>query len=194
MRGAPRAGLIWSAAEYRRTPDLALVVLLLFLVCACDRAEPPPGPSPAVARAERRLYDGAPPVIPHARIGPPCISCHNQHGMEVAGLGYAPPSPHEVTAGLSAISRCEQCHVFRTTSAVFDDNGFVGLRQDLRRGGRLYDGAPPVMPHPAFMHENCRACHTGPAARAEVVCDHPERVRCPQCHVQQTTAGAFERR
>lgn len=166
----------------------------LLAASGCERREPEmQGPSPAAVRAERRLYDGAPPVIPHARLGPPCVSCHNERGLDVAGLGFAPPSPHERTAGLSAISRCEQCHVFRTTQAVFAANTFTGLRQDLRPGGRLYDGAPPVMPHPAFMRENCRACHTGPAARAEIVCDHPERLRCPQCHVQQATTAVFER-
>jgi cytochrome c-type protein NapB len=132
-------------------------------------------------------------VIPHDRLGAACTSCHNPRGVEVAGLGFAPPSPHEWTDGLSATSRCEQCHVFQITAEVFAINEFSGLRQDLRRGGRLHPGAPPVMPHPAFMRENCRACHTGPAARAEIVCDHPERLRCPQCHVEEVTAGVFAR-
>ena len=27
-----------------------------------------------------------------------------------------------------------------------------------------HENAPPVMPHPVFMRENCVACHSGPAA------------------------------
>jgi cytochrome c-type protein NapB len=132
-------------------------------------------------------------VIPHPPLGAACISCHNEHGVEVPDLGFAPPSPHEFTDGLSALSRCQQCHVFQAEVAPFAANDFAGLRQDLRPGERLYPGAPPVMPHPAFMRENCRACHTGPAARAEIVCNHPERLRCPQCHVEAVTAAVFAR-
>ena len=144
--------------------------------------------SAALERAERRLYDGAPPVIPHMPLGAPCVSCHNERGMAVEGLGFAPPSPHEATAGMSSVSRCEQCHVFQRTEekdAVFVANRFEGLKQDLRRGTRLYDGAPPVMPHGTLMRENCQACHTGEAAREEIRTSHPERPRCGQCHVPQ---------
>ena len=51
--------------------------------------------------------------------------------------------------------------------------------------------APPVMPHSAFMRENCLACHSGPAAREEIRTPHPERPRCGQCHVQQVTRDLF---
>ncbi|TAH36421.1 MAG: hypothetical protein EYC70_11525 [Planctomycetota bacterium] len=167
---------------------------LLALLPACREA-PPPGPQKTAAaqRAERRLFDGAPPVIPHQSFGVACISCHNERGLEVAGVGFAPPSPHADTRGMSAISRCTQCHVFRATEALFGANDFDGLRQDLRRGARLYGGAPPVIPHQVFMRENCRACHSGPAAREEVRCSHPERARCVQCHVPATGAPDFAR-
>lgn len=168
----------------------------LGLLLACQPAAPAPGPakSTAAARAERRLYDGAPPVIPHQNFGVACQSCHHAQGLEVAGVGFAPPSPHEDTRGMSALSRCTQCHVFRSTEGEFVANRFAGLRQDLRRGPRLYDGAPPVLPHQTLMRENCAACHTGPAAREEIRCRHPERTRCQQCHVPAAAAGTFARR
>lgn len=146
----------------------------------------------ARARAERRLYDGAPPTIPHRVMGAACSSCHNSLGMAVAGLGFAPPSPHEETRGLSALSRCEQCHVYQSAAPDFRPNTFAGLRQDLRHGRRLNDFAPPVVPHKGFMRENCLACHGGPAAREEIRTSHPERLRCQQCHVEQVTAETFQ--
>ncbi len=147
--------------------------------------------SAAVVRAERRAYDGAPPVIPHENFAITCTACHNLEGIDVPDVGYAPPSPHEGTIGMSAVSRCRQCHLFRETDEVLVVNGFAGLRQDLRAGGRLYGGAPPVIPHKAFMRENCAACHTGPAAREEIRTSHPERLRCRQCHVETTTRETF---
>lgn len=175
MRGANRKSLA--------------AVLLLAVACS----EPPVVKTAALVRAERRLYDGAPPVIPHQNFGMTCISCHNLQGMAVAGVGYAPPSPHEKTLGMSEVSRCQQCHVFATTTAVFAANRFDGLRQDLRRGERLEAWAPPTIPHKTLMRENCLACHTGPAAREEIRTPHPERVRCRQCHVPIATRGTFSR-
>lgn len=147
----------------------------------------------AVKRATRRLFDGAPPVIPHPPLGSVCISCHHREGVAVEGLGFSPPSPHEQTAGMSALSRCVQCHVFQQVEAPWVGNTFVGLAQDLRSGSRLSPGAPPVMPHGKLMRENCQACHAGEAAREEIRTSHPERLRCAQCHVEQvvTGAGAF---
>lgn len=147
--------------------------------------------SAASHRAERRLYDGAPPTIPHETFSKSCIECHNAFGIEVAGVGFAPPTPHELTAGIGLASRCAQCHVYVTTDGVFAENDFAGLPQDMRHGRRLSEFSPPVMPHPAFMHENCVACHSGPAAREEIRVDHPERVRCRQCHVERVTISKF---
>ncbi len=147
----------------------------------------------AAARAQRRAYDGAPPVIPHSNFGMECTACHSERGMAVPQVGFAPPMPHAKTAGLSGVSRCTQCHVFRTTEAEFRPNGFAGLRQDLRRGARLHPFAPPVLPHPVFLRENCAACHEGPAAREEIRTPHPERLRCTQCHVPRVVAVEWER-
>ncbi len=176
-------------------------VLVLVLLAACA---PPadqvavPGVDGAVktaalARAERRAYDGAPPVIPHENFGITCTECHDLQGMEVADVGFAPPSPHEQTIGMSAFSRCRQCHVFSRTGDTFKGNAFAGLRQDLRRGARLNPFAPPTLPHKTFMRENCVACHSGPAAREEIRTDHPERPRCRQCHVPVETRAIFKR-
>ncbi len=163
--------------------------VIAFGVGACVGADDPR--SPATERAARRAYDGAPPVAPHENFGMSCVQCHNAQGMEVPDVGFAPPSPHELTAGMSATSRCTQCHVFPKTTDVFAENSFVGIRQDLRRGRRLNEMAPPVMPHKLLMRENCSACHAGPAAREAIRTSHPERARCSQCHVPQETTEVF---
>lgn len=189
MRSADRKGL--------KALLSVLVVLLAVLACGDDSGGGT-GParvekSSAAARAQRRAYDGAPPVIGHAPMGATCIACHNDAGIEVGGVGFAPPSPHANTAPPSAMSRCQQCHLYAVTEAVFKPNDFSGLEQDLRKGARLNELAPPVMPHQTLLRENCAACHTGQAAREEIRCPHPERVRCRQCHVPVVASGVFRR-
>lgn len=193
-----------------RIPVLWIALLLPLLGCAGDPNQVPvptttgeaASDAPAIerratktratVRAERRAYDGAPPVIPHENLGIQCTACHNREGMAVTDLGFAPPSPHEETGGLSALSRCQQCHVFSRTEDVWMENEFTGLPQNLRSGGRLHPLAAPTIPHRVFMRENCQACHTGPAAREEVRTTHPERPHCRQCHVPVTEPGTFE--
>lgn len=188
----------------RESRAIALVLASLALVASCERdpgdgarvavpGAPGKSKTAALLRAERRLYDGAPPVVPHGPFGTPCASCHTTEGVAVEGVGFAPPSPHELTKGMSATSRCEQCHPFAVADDVFAENEFEGLRQDLRKGRRLNPLAPPVMPHGTLMRENCAACHTGPAAREEIRCPHPERARCRQCHVPAVTDDEFVR-
>ncbi len=147
----------------------------------------------AATRAKRRAFDGAPPVIAHKDFRMACTNCHKPKGMEVPGVGFAPNMPHGETTGLSAVARCVQCHVFKTTDKKFRQSSFAGLKQDLRTGKRHHPLAPPVMPHALFMRENCQACHTGPAAREEIRCDHPERTRCTQCHLARRTTTEFTR-
>ena len=48
--------------------------------------------SAATVRAERRLYDGAPPVIPHENFGMTCTECHNIDGVDVPGVVLPLPS------------------------------------------------------------------------------------------------------
>jgi cytochrome c-type protein NapB len=175
-------------------------MLFVVLVLACGTPEsqvdvpdrPGAHKSSAAVRAERRAFDGAPPVIGHENFGMECNSCHNLEGVDLADEGFAPPNPHERTLGMSAVSRCQQCHVFSVTDTQFASNSFSGLRQDLRRGARLNPLAPPTLPHRTLMRENCVACHSGPAAREEIRTDHPERTRCRQCHVPVTTRLVFE--
>ena len=195
MRGPRRKSLIWGLAT-----EALLLGALLALSAACtgsgEESVSVPGRSgasktTAAVRAERRAYDGAPPVVAHENLGSECAECHDAEGMAIDGLGFAPPSPHATTAGMSAISRCTQCHVFSVTDEVFTANSFAGLRQDLRSGARLNALAPPTLPHKDFMRENCAACHSGPAAREEIRTTHPERVRCTQCHVPVATTTAF---
>jgi cytochrome c-type protein NapB len=68
--------------------------------------------------------------------------------------------------------------------AQFVETTFKGYAPSSVHGDRLYPGAPPVVPHWAFMRENCLACHAGPAARPEIRCTHADRTNCRQCHVQ----------
>lgn len=183
---------------------VVLGLLLAALLGGCSSPEPgehtsvevPERPgatkTTALERAERRLFDGAPPTIPHGPLGAACISCHNEEGMAVDGLGFSPPSPHLATVGMSAISHCQQCHVHTPDDLPpWRGTSFAGLRQDLRRGQRLHALAPPVVPHAVFMRENCQACHAGPAAREEIRTTHPERFHCQQCHLEQVTVADF---
>ena len=176
----------------------ALILLVLIGVAACGDGDwdPVPGSDGALkasaeVRASRRLYDGAPPVIPHENLGAACSSCHDSDGIPVEGLGFAPASPHDDTGESGLTQRCRQCHVFVEDTGLFVANGFAGLEQNLMPGSRLYPGAPPTIPHKILMRENCAACHVGPGARAEFVTSHPERTRCRQCHVPTTTREEF---
>jgi hypothetical protein len=180
-------------------PGLLASLLLAVCVIGCAQDEMVAVPdgdgamkSAATVRAGRRLYDGAPPVIPHDDFGMTCTECHNMTGMEVEGVGYAPPQPHADTPGMRSQTRCTQCHVFQQADTLFAASEFVGLRQDLRRGARLNPIAPPTIPHKVFMRENCAACHTGAAAREEIRTTHPERIRCRQCHVPAGTRAEFD--
>jgi len=180
----------------------ALILLLVALVACGDEPDkekvavpgrPGARKSSAVVRAARRAFDGAPPVIPHAPMGAQCVNCHTTEGLHLPGVGFAPPSPHGTTRGMEGTTYCTQCHVWRVSDGVFRESEFIGLKQDLRHGKAAMPGSPPVIPHSTQMRENCVACHTGPAAREEIRCDHPDRVRCNQCHVSKTSDTLFAR-
>lgn len=193
-------------SRYASARGSAFVLLLAVVATACNRNDPnadPEAPSiggggvaktPATERAMRRAFDGAPPVVPHGPMGAECTSCHTRTGIQFGEMGFAPPMPHEANPGmLGRFARCTQCHVYQQTTEVFVASTFDGLRQDLRRGKKQHEFAPPVIPHSTFMRENCVACHTGPAAREPIRCSHPERVRCGQCHVAAITTEEFVR-
>ncbi|MFO0871405.1 MAG: hypothetical protein U0935_20975 [Pirellulales bacterium] len=135
-------------------------------------------------RSARRAFAGAPPVIPHPPLGAACVSCHTETGQATPPLGMAPANPHRPAD--ASVANCRQCHVFAQTSTSFRDSRFVALAPLSVRGERLFPGAPPVIPHPTRLRENCLGCHSGPASRPELRCRHPERQHCAQCHVEPT--------
>lgn len=206
MRRANRTGVRLTGGRRVLTPTnfcawLCAAVMALLVGCGDETGSqqtvvpdhPGAVKTAALVRAQRRAYDGAPPVIGHVNFNIQCTQCHNERGMALGEIGFAPPMPHENTAGLSAVSNCTQCHVFQQTQEVFAVSTFAGLAQDLRHGQRLNEFAPPVLPHPVFMRENCFACHSGPAAREEIRSDHPDRLNCTQCHVPVYTDADFAR-
>ncbi len=160
-----------------------LIVTLGCIGCGEYSSDSTPAPASLSARAARRAYTGAPPIVPHPPLSGTCISCHTVTGREVPTRGMAPANPHSDTPGMSEKARCKQCHVFRQTEEQFQESEFVPLKLDGRQGDRAHVGAPPTVPHPFFMREDCQACHAGPAARPEIVCKHASRQRCVQCHV-----------
>ena len=163
------------------------VLMLLLCLGGCDLSKRRQNPqltlTSSKVRADRRLYDGAPPVIPHKPLNISCIECHTVTGKEAPPLGFAPANPHAWTSGISGTRYCQQCHVFRQQDELFDESDFVGVTQHFAKADRLYPGAPPVIPHRVFMRENCAACHSGPVARPEIRCAHMERHHCRQCHI-----------
>jgi len=142
------------------------------------------------ARAARRAFEGAPPVIPHP-VDPSspanCKACHQQ-GLAVRGI-VAPKMSH------AELGSCIQCHVpqggpgLATTQdlpRLGEDNDFDGLRS-AGRGSRAWPGAPPTIPHMLWMRQDCSSCH-GPAGLAGLRTSHPERALCQQCHVPDGVA------
>ena len=149
------------------------------------------GPAPAVARstserADGRAYDGAPPTIPHDAATGTCVTCHDNDGTVIDGVGIAPASPHGDDAASGNMQRCRQCHVPTQGQTLLVASRFTGLLQGPWRGRRATQGAPPTIPHTLQLREQCAACHTGEAARVELRTTHPERTRCRQCHVPES--------
>ena len=75
----------------------------------------------AEVRAERRLYDGAPPVIPHRPLGADCTACHALDGIDDAivrgwkaayGPDFTATDPHVFVPSFDPISAatCVECH------------------------------------------------------------------------------------
>jgi cytochrome c-type protein NapB len=135
------------------------------------------------ARAERRAYDGAPPVIPHPidqRAFPSCGTCHGQ-ALRV-GTKLSPNPSHESYAS------CTQCHVVARSNVPLmadlpqgppTENSFQGL-ESAGKGERAWPGAPPTIPHSTRMRERCSSCHG--ALSAGLHTSHPLRQSCTQCH------------
>ncbi|QIF04392.1 nitrate reductase cytochrome c-type subunit [Roseimicrobium sp. ORNL1] len=158
---------------------------------------PPPGPlKPATdeqraqaitKRAQRRAFDGAPPVVPHPITQESSASCLACHGP---GLMVGDRSASRISH--AHFSSCTQCHVpgggtqLHTTDgnlmAEFGQgNTFQGIESH-GKGTRAWPGAPPTIPHPTLMRSDCMSCH-GPIGLVGLRTSHPERQQCVQCHV-----------
>lgn len=144
-----------------------------------------------------RQYPGAPPRIPHEvdqsfRSGEPdCLSCHEKGGYSPEYDAFTPVTPHPEN------SLCYQCH----TPLPDEDKRFVESHwksiEPPRLGQSSLGGSPPPVPHSLQLRENCIACHTGPAAVAEIRVSHAARGDCRQCHatvVQTKPLKIFERK
>lgn len=146
-------------------------------------------------RSQRRAYDGAPPVIPHEidqRRAESCMTCHGPESeVQIAGL-----IPSQISHPYFA--NCTQCHVpadglRRLTadkhSRLWVENDFQGLVM-AGQSTRAYVGAPPTVPHPLWMRQNCVSCH-GPGRQNAIRTSHPTRGNCLQCHAPN---GAMDNR
>jgi cytochrome c-type protein NapB len=150
--------------------------------------ERPSRSEPALlARAARRAFDGAPPVIPHPVTAggvAECLACH-ESGLMLGEL-RARPMPH------AAFTSCTQCHVTEAAAPPVDgERRTVGTGSDFtplespRAGVRAWAGAPPAIPHSTQLRERCLACH-GLLGRAGMRSPHPQRTSCLQCHALTT--------
>lgn len=137
-------------------------------------------------RIARRAFDGAPPTIPHAinyRDVESCSACHSQDSNVLIAGKRVPVMSHPYLAN------CTQCHVpskglafaVRSgTTGLVVENKFRGSKR-FGHGQRAYPGAPPTMPHPVWMRQNCVSCH-GPGMPDAITTPHPQRQSCLQCH------------
>ncbi len=175
-----------------------LVMGLLLLSTGCEQLGLCPiqsGSKPTVkvkpasfkVRAQRRAFDGAPPVIAHESFGVDCTICHTAEGRVVPTVGVAPANPHLGDRRGDSLTNCNQCHLFALTDKLFVESDFTGLQQQYQPAERAHALAAPVIPHSSSMRGNCAACHSGVAARPGIVCTHSQRANCVQCHVEVTT-------
>ena len=148
-------------------------------------------------RAERRAYDGAPPIIPHAIQTidvKSCVACHSQDSNVLLAGSVPPKMSHQMFAN------CTQCHVPSEGNDFLKDSSHAGLNvENLFTGARspgsgsqAYDGAPPVIPHRLNMRQNCQACHGSGMANA-IRTPHPQQQSCLQCHAPNALFDNRER-
>lgn len=152
-----------------------LAAALTFISCG-EKAES--STYPDYRRAELSMYEGAPPVMPHAVRNRDCLDCHAT-GMITEGK-QAPITPHPQFAN------CQQCHVPQQSVALFRENEFKRTIT-VAALPKANPSGPPLIPHRVFMRENCLVCHNDPARKEVVQTTHPERANCRQCHVAQNT-------
>lgn len=146
---------------------------------------------------KNRAFHGAPPSIPHPIIDDKnlgdkgCLKCHENGGYVPKFKAYTPVVPHP------ELVNCRQCHVTQNTNGLFKGVNPEGFYIP-KTGNAAFVGGPPIIPHQIQLHENCLACHAGPAAPKEIRVSHPERSNCRQCHVinnkETTDIGVFTRK
>lgn len=143
-----------------------------------------------------RQYPGSPPRIPHpvdqAFSGNEmdCLSCHGKGGFSPEYGKFIPVTPHPENV------LCYQCHAKVTTTELFVESDWQSVRPP-RLGLSFLASSPPPVPHSLQMRENCIACHTGPAAVAEIQVEHAARGDCRQCHatvIQTVPFKSFKRK
>ena len=161
----------------------------------------------------QRAYPGAPPPVPHGLTGTEmrdqnCKTCHERGGFVPRFSAYAPVTPHPemvsclqchalkdplVGVGLPADSGlpCVQCHSLNARVPLFVELDWPEPTWP-RTSQRALPGSPPAIPHALQFRENCVACHTGPAAVAEIRTTHAERANCRQCHVVSAEESGAE--
>jgi nitrate reductase (cytochrome), electron transfer subunit len=163
-----------------------------------------------------RAFPGAPPRIPHGLSGQEfrdgrCNTCHERGGYVERFAAYAPVTPHpelgqclqchvadDALIGLpfpdgSQGSVCFQCHQLDTPAPSFTELDWATPSWP-ETGRAALPGAPPAIPHPLQLRENCVACHVGAGAVEELRTTHPERTNCRQCHVgAETPPDVFTR-
>jgi len=178
-----------QAASYAELPKIKLGPNRMWKSVLASLAQPSVSPpkQPASAdawqqaqrdRARRRAFDGAPPIIPHpasATNTTVCLACHEK-GLWVENR-FASKMSHPF------YSQCTQCHVEapEEATAAWASNGFIGVQWPAH-GERAFPMAPPTIPHPAFMREDCQSCH-GDAGASPLRTTHPDRRNCFQCHL-----------
>lgn len=141
------------------------------------------------ARAARRAFNGAPPVVPHPvdeQSSATCLACHGT-GMRVADR-TAPVMSHEPRM------QCLQCHVGVVATRPGAEEPvvattFVGLASG-GKGPKAWEGAPPTIPHGIWMREDCASCH-GVAGLIGLRTTHPARKNCTACHVPVESPEPF---
>lgn len=143
------------------------------------------------SREARRAFDTAPPVVPHAideHDPMACVACHSPGNSRMIGSRLTPEMSHPY------LTSCTQCHVpahgqhelvtapNESGTALAAGNSFIG-QQTIPHGTIAYQGAPPVLPHPVWMRQNCLACH-GEGRPSAIQTSHPQRQNCLQCHAE----------
>ncbi len=138
-------------------------------------------------RQDLRLYEGAPPVIPHPieEYGrDDCLACHlDGDAVDEQSGRSAQVTPHPEQIN------CRQCHLARLTNDVFVASLGEGLKPRIVEAP-LNPMGPPYIPHRLQDRNDCRACHLGQAAADVIVPEHGDRANCRQCHLQLLQAAA----